>query len=386
MGTIQELNLSMKIALIQDSLLIKGGSERIFQYLVEEFSEADVFTLAYNPDKAWPEFRNHTIKTSWANRIVQTHSRFKIFFPVATQIFKNWDFTEYDIILSSSATVAKYISKFNGTHVCYCYFPTRAIWNSEKYFKKISFKSAVFRALLPVFKRIDSAAANRVDHFIGISEYTRRAIKDIYKREADVLYCPIEYNRFAEGMRFRKEDHYLIVSRLEPWKCLDYAIEAFNCSGRALRIIGTGEQGDELKAKARGNIKFLGSVDDDTLVEEYGKARAIIFTPILEYGLVPLEANAAGTPVIAIGQGGVTETMIPVNGLGPDSVHPTSIFYNELTPEALNGAIDDFESIHFDRKRLTMYAEKFSIPIFKQSIRKYVEDLMRIKYESAQDG
>lgn len=364
----------MKLALIQDSLLIKGGSERIFQYIVEEFQEADIFTLAYNPENTWPEFRKYTINTSWANRLIQTHSRFKLFFPVATKIFQNWNFNGYDVILSSSATVAKYISKFKGVHICYCYFPTRAIWNTEEYFGKKTLKSRVFGWLLPYLKQQDLSAAGRVTSFISISEDSRGAINKFYNRNADVLYCPIDHDRFLKGMENKKEGHYLIVSRLERWKNLEYAVKAFNNSGRSLKIIGTGEQEEYLKSISGDNIKFLGNVDDDTLVAEYGKARAVIFTPALEYGLVPLEANAAGTPVIAFGKRGVTETMIQYKINTSEGDYPTAVFFDEPSSTALNNAIDIFEKIHFDRDYLTGHAKKFSVSSFKQAIRNCVEN------------
>lgn len=366
----------MKLALIQDQLLTKAGSERIFNYMVEEFPEADIFALAYNPENTWPEFRKYKINTSWANHFIQTHSRFKLFFPLATKIFQNWDFNGYDVILSSSATVAKYILRFNGIHICYCYFPTRAIWNMEEYFGKKTFKSTIFELLLPYFKKQDLSAANRVTNYIAISEDSKRAIKKYYNRDADVLYCPIDCNRFEKGIDVKKDEHYLIVSRLERWKNLEYAIEAFNISGRYLRIIGSGEQEEYLKSISGENIKFLGNVDDDTLVAEYGRARAVIFTPALEYGLVPLEANAAGTPVVALGERGVTETMIPIGVNTNVGVSPTAIFFDEPSPEALNNALEIFEKAHFDREYLTRHAKKFSISSFKKALRTYVENAL----------
>ena len=367
-------NGKIRLALIQDSLLIKGGSERIFQYLVEEFSGADIFTLAYNPECTWPNFKKYRIITSFANRYIQSHFRFKIFFPVLIHIYKRWNLSGYDIILSSSATVAKYISRFNGTHICYCYYPTRAIWNPEAYFRETSLKKILFYWFLPYFKRKDLEAARRVDKFIAISKYSQQAIKDIYNREADVIFCPIDYEHFSKGLEVEKKNHYLIVSRLESWKCLDYAIEAFNRSGRSLKIIGSGEKSELLKALARDNIQFMGNVDDDTLVQEYGNARAVIFTPALEYGLIPLEANAAGTPVIALGKGGVKETMIGLDSLKISTQEPTAVFYNESSPEELNAAIKDFESRSFNRDALSKHAKEFSINKFKLKIRNYLEE------------
>ncbi|KFN39208.1 hypothetical protein KN63_02765 [Smithella sp. F21] len=366
----------MKLALIQDQLLTQAGSERMFQYMVEEFPEADIYTSAYNPQTTWPAFQNHQIKTSWTNYFIKNHGQFKTFYPLLANVFKYWNFYGYDIILSSSATVAKYISRFDGTHICYCYFPTRAIWNTDDYFNKStkSIKVLLFRVLLSYFKKQDIAAAQRVDKFIGISEYSRRAITQIYGKEADVLYCPIDFERFKQGNSEKKGNHYLIVSRLERWKKLDYAIEAFNLLKLPLKVIGSGADAEEIKAAASDNIQFLGNIDDASLVKEYGRAKAVLFTPELEYGLVPLEANAAGTPVIAYGRGGVTETMLPVNKQLTGSSFPTAVFFDEQTPKSLMAAINQFESLTFDRSALMRHAEKYNIPSFKKALRKYVDD------------
>lgn len=364
----------MKMALIQDSLLIKGGAERVFRYMTDAFPEADVLTIAYRADTTWPEFSDRKIITSPANRIVRSHNRFKNLFPLITYGYQFWDLRRYDVILSSSATAAKYISRFNGIHICYCYFPTRAIWNPDAYFNGNSVKVRLFRLLLPYLKKRDLAAAHRVHHYIAISDSSRLAIRKYYRRESDVLNCPIEFDRFKKGLRVKKNGYYLIVSRLERWKRLDYAIEAFNRSGRMLKIIGTGEDGPQLKAMAGDAIEFLGSVDDDKLVRAYGEAKALIFTPELEYGLIPLEASAAGTPVIALGRGGVTETMVPINRAVVTGKTPTAVFYDEQTPESLNAAIEAFEKMAFDRSALSRHAETYGIDSFKAGLRRQVED------------
>lgn len=370
----------MKLALIQDQLLTKAGSERMFQYMVEEFPEADIFTSVYNPNTTWPEFQKYKIITIWPNYFIKNHSQFKIFFPLLANVFKYWNFHGYDIILSSSATVAKYISRFDGIHICYCYFPTRAIWNTDAYFNKSNrdIKASLFRIMLPYFQKQDISASQRVSKYIAISEYSRHAIAQIYGREAEVLHCPVDVEHFRQGNSEKKEEHYLIVSRLERWKRLDYAIEAFNRLKLPLRIIGSGSDANEMKSMARSNIEFLGNVSDADLVKEYGRAKAVIFTPELEYGLVPLEANAAGTPVIAYGRGGVTETMCPVNqhfGIEKNLSSPSAIFFDEQSPDSLINAINEFEHTSFDRSDLVRHAERFNIPSFKRALRKYVEEV-----------
>jgi glycosyltransferase involved in cell wall biosynthesis len=366
----------MKIALIQDQLLIKGGSERIFQYMVEEFPEADIYTSAYNPLTTWPEFKKYTIRTTWTNYFIRNHDHFKNFYPLLTFVFQYLDLSGYQVILSSSATVAKYISRFNGTHICYCYFPTRAIWNTDAYFSasRKSIKVAFFRALLPLLKRHDIAAAKRVDKFIAISEYTSHAIAQFYDRKSEILCCPIDFDHFRQGNTEEKGNHYLIVSRLEHWKRVDYAIDAFNSLGLPLRIVGAGAEGSTMKRMAGDNIEFLGNIDDVELVKEYGRAKAVIFTPEMEYSLVPLEANAAGTPVIAYGKGGIAEIMHPFSRNAHEGEFPTAIFFYEQSPTALIAAIREFERMSFDREALVRHAEEYSVPSFKKALRKYVEE------------
>jgi glycosyltransferase involved in cell wall biosynthesis len=366
----------MKLALIQDQLLTTAGSERVFLYMVEEFAGADIFTLAYNPENTLPEFTKYQIKTSWMDKVIDSHNIFKILFPISTYVMQYMNLTDYDIIVSSSASIAKYISQYHGHHICYCYFPTRAIWNNDNYFRSSSnLASMLFNKLLPYFKRRDYGAAQRIDHFIAISKTSQRAIRNFYHRESEVLYCPIDYEKYSRGLTENKEDYFLIVSRLEKWKRVDYAIEAFNKLGLRLLIIGIGEDEKVLKAMANDNIEFLGWVEDEMVTKYFGRAQAVIFTPELEYGLVPLEANAAGTPVIALGRGGVQETMIPANGLDQIEIPPTAIFFQEQTSESLIQSIKLFEKTKFNREAISEYAKNFDIPIFKKKLRELVESL-----------
>lgn len=364
----------MKIALIQDQLLTTGGTERVFRYMVEEFSEADIFTLAYNQDTTLPHFRNYTIHTSWMNRWVRDHQRFSMAFPLVTWVMAHWDFSGYDLVLSSSATTAKYVSRLTGRHICYCYFPTRAIWTFEAYFgTNLGLKGRIFKALLPLFKRRDWESAQRIDKFIAISEFSREAIRRIYGKDSTVLFCPIEVDVFNAGRSQERGEHFLVVSRLQKWKLVDYVVEAFNRTGLPLKIIGGGPEESTLRSMAGDNIEFLGIVDDDTLIAEYGRARAVIFPPELEYGLIPIEALAAGTPVIALGRGGVLETMCAANRPRRDGDIPTAVFYDDPTAESLIGAIREFEKLEFSPDALVRHARRFDVPAFKARLRELVE-------------
>lgn len=364
----------MKIAIVHDYLCGIGGAERVFQYICEEFPEADAYALACNPSKTYPYFSTRKIRTTWLNNFVQSMDSFRWSFPIATYAMESIDLSKYDIVLSSSATVAKYVRVPNGRHICYCYIPTRAIWHFDQYFGN-NIKAKILKLILPYLRKRDYIAAQRINHFIAISNDSKNYIKQYYNRDADVIYCPIETDKFRPSDE--RGDHFLIVSRLEHWKRVDYAVEAFNKLGLPLRIIGTGKEESTLRSMAKSNITFLGAVDDEALAREYSKARAVIFTPFLEYGLIPLEANASGTPVICYGKGGITETMVPAGkGLKKDDA-PTAVFFYEQTAVSLIEAIHHFETYTFNSADLVRHASKWSVPSFKKNIRHTVEQYYR---------
>jgi glycosyltransferase involved in cell wall biosynthesis len=366
----------MKIALIQDQLLTSAGSERVFLYMAQEFQDADIYTLCYNPGTTWPEFRFLNVRTSILNNFIQTHVRFKALFLLSTYFMQVWNFSSYDLIITSSATTAKYIKNYSGKHICYCYIPTRAIWSFDSYFNdSANFKVKIFKAIIGYLKKRDFAAAKRVDQFIAISQSSADSIKNVYGRDSLVLFCPIDVDRFKFGVTSNKKEYFLIVSRLEKWKLIDYAIEAFNFLGLPLKIIGSGEESEHLRSMAAPNISFLGNVDDDTLVRFYGEALAVIFTPELEYGLVPLEANAAGTPVIALGRGGVLETMIGLDD--SRGRKPTAVLYSDPTSACLIDAVFKFQASTFIQKDLLLHASNFSIGSFQSRLRGLVSDFLK---------
>jgi glycosyltransferase involved in cell wall biosynthesis len=360
----------VRIALVHDYLCTIGGSERVFQYICEAFPDADVYTLSLNPRRVIPYFATkEDIRTTWMNPIVQTPAAFRVLFPIATYAMEALDLSAYDLVLSSSATVAKYVRAPNGRHVCYCYIPTRAIWHFDEYFGG-GIAGKVFKLLLPFLRKRDLKAVSHVDEFIAISEMTRGYIRQYYARSSTVLLCPIDLSAFAP--RADRGDAFLVVSRLERWKRLDYAIEAFTRLGLPLRVVGQGPEEARLRAIAGPNVTFLGAVDDATLAMEYARARAVVFTPFMEYGLIPLEANASGTPVIAYGKGGIEETMIPVNGVAPSSSSATAVFFYEQTPEAVIEAVRLFQQHEFDPAALVRHASAWSVPAFQAKLRSVV--------------
>lgn len=368
----------MKIALVHDYLCGIGGSERVFQYICEAFPEGDIYTLAYNPQNCFPFFRSQQVHTTWLNPLVQNATLFRWMFPLATRVMQRLDFSSYDLIISSSATTAKYITKKNAIHICYCYIPTRALWHFDAYFPH-SIKASLLKLALPYLQKKDLAAAQRIDRFITISEISKKYIEEYYHRESIVLPSPIDCSLFA--LSRKRDSHYLLVSRLEPWKRVDIAVQAFAKLGLPLRICGQGSEEARLRALATPNIEFLGEVDDETLAREYQRCKAVIFTPALEYGLVPLEAAACGTPVIAFGKGGIRETMIGANAencthfttaASSQQVKPTAVFFYEQTPQALAAAIEQFQQIEFDPYYLRNHALQWDVPAFKDKFRNVV--------------
>jgi glycosyltransferase involved in cell wall biosynthesis len=219
----------------------------------------------------------------------------------------------------------------------------------------------------------DVAAAQGVNQFIAISESTKLAIAKCYGANSNVLFPPVDLERFThEGIE--KKDYYLIVSRLERWKSLDYAIEAFNELGLPLIIIGHGADKERLQKMSKSHITFIGGVDDQALALDYAQAKAVVFTPELEYGLVPIEAIATGTPVIALGRGGALETMIGIND--PQGREPTAVFFPDPNKESLIEAMKIFKEVKFNSQALIAHAASFGIPEFRRKLRAMVSAYM----------
>jgi glycosyltransferase involved in cell wall biosynthesis len=334
--------------------------------MCDAIPEADVHTLALNRRRAIPYFATKGgVRTTWMNSLVRNPATFRLWFPVATWAMRHLDLSAYDLVVSSAATVAHHVRAPNGRHVSYCYTPTRAIWSFDEYFGD-SIKGRAFAALLPLMKRLELEAARDTDEFIAISRVSQAEIRRCYGRESRILHCPIDVTKFHPGDR--RGSHYLIVSRLEPSKRVDYAVEAFTRMGAELRVVGTGPEMARLRRMAGRNVHFLGAVDDATLAREYGAARALVYTPYNEYGLTPLEANASGTPVIAYGAGGTRETMIPAGDEGAAEI-ASAVFFEAQTATAVEEAVARFERLTFDPVMLRRHASRWDVRTFQTRLR-----------------
>jgi len=366
----------LRVLLIHDQMLTKGGSERVFTYLTDIFPEAEIFTSTYNPNTSIRFNRSKDLKVSnFFNAIIRNSTTFKFFFPILTYYFQFKNFKGYDLIISSSATCAKYVRNFNGKHICYCYVPTRAIWEIDNYFPRESLVKSFFKILLPYFKKRDLETSKYIDLYIGDSRESSRRIKKTYNSRTTYAYSPIEFSNYSSFFSSTKKDYYLLVSRLDYWKRVDVAVDAFNKNGRKLIIVGSGEAHKELSLKAKENIEFLNNVSDQELGKLYSSAKGVIFTCDLEHGLIPIEANACGTAVLCYGFGGVKDTMVNFNGKNSDKA--TAVFFYEQNFNSLNNALAIFEKIHFNSYNIRDNARKFSRNIFKDNIKSIVSSFLK---------
>src|SRR3989338_590093 len=329
--------MALKVALSHDWLNGMRGGEKCLEVFCELYPNSPIYTLFCEPGKVSSTIRKHTIIPSKLQAFPKIYSYYRYylsFFPGAVESF---DLEGYDLVISTSHCVAKGIRKGPRTlHICYCFTPMRYAWGLfEEYFGKNGL--LMKRALQHAIKRLkawDLRTADRVDHFVAISEHIRKRIKADYKREADVIYPPVDTDYFTPDPAVARENFYLIVSALVPYKKIEMAVQSFNELGLRLVVIGDGPEAVSLKRAAKKNIEFLGWQPDAVVRDCYRKARALIFPGEEDFGIVPVEMQACGGPVIAYGKGGALETV---------HFHQTGLFFNEPRPESLKKAVNDFD-------------------------------------------
>jgi len=373
----------MRVAIVHDWLTGMRGGEKCLEVFCELFPDADLYTLIHTNGSVTKIIEDRNIKTSFIQKIPGIEKYYRFFLPFFPLAIESFNLIEYDLILSSSHCVAKgIIPPPNAIHISYVYTPMRYVWDLyHDYFgnNRVNWFSEKIISIFAHYLRMwDAASSNRVDYFTAISRHIAKRVEKYYRRKADVIYPPVDCNKFAISERV--EDFYLIVSAFAPYKRLDIAIEAFNKMGLKLKIIGDGQDEKRLRRIARQNIEFLGWQDDNTLKEYYSKCKALIFPGEEDFGIVPVEAMASGRPVIAYGKGGALETVIPLNHKSEEK--PTGIFFYEQTPEALIGAVKYFEKNQekFDKNVVRNHAMRFDRKIFKEKIRNYIIE----KYEDYQ--
>ena len=369
----------MKVAIVQEWLVSVGGSDKVTRDLLNLFPGSDLFTIVYE-DKTLKELgiRANRIHTTFLQKSNFLRKHFRSFLPLFPYLVEQFDLSDYDIIISSSHTVAKgVITGPNQLHICYCHSPVRYAWDKyHEYLRdhglKSGFKNLIVRYTLHRLRLWDVVSSNRVDYFIANSHFVSRRIKKYYNRDSKVIYPPIEVDKFS--LNEDKHDYFVTASRLVPYKRIDIIIEAFNkMPEKRLLVIGDGPEMKRLKSIANDNVELLGYIREEELITKIGSAKAFVFAAEEDFGMLPVEAQACGTPVIAFNRGGARESV--VDGL-------TGIFFEEQTSESIINAVERFDKMSFDYKIIRKHSEKFSTDSFKKSIREYV----LTKYKDFQSG
>lgn len=329
-----------RLAIVHDWLTARGGAERLLEALLGLFPRAPVYTLVYDPRLfAGSVIAERPISTSFLNRIPGARRHYRSLLPLMPFAIEQLDVGGHDIVLSISDAVAHgVLTGPNQLHINYILTPMRYVWDLHKEYLKSRalrspIRSAGFRSLSHYLRLWDVAAAQRVDHFVAISHWVARRVWRAYRREAEVIYPPVDVDRFQPLTP--RQDYYITVSRLVPYKRVGMLVEAFNRLGLPLLIVGEGPERRSLEAEARPNVRFLGWQSDGDLALLLGRARAFVFGAEEEFGIAPLEAQAAGCPVIAYGRGGLRETIVGGQ---------TGLFFEEPSADSLLAAVEGFEA------------------------------------------
>jgi glycosyltransferase involved in cell wall biosynthesis len=321
----------MKIALVHDYLTQRGGAERVFELLCKHYPQADIFTSVYDP-KQTIDLGERIVNTTFLQKIPGAVKYFRLMAPLYFPAFRTLNLQDYDLIISSSTSFAKAVRKKpSSRHICFCHNVTRFLWDTETYLREYGdyrYFAPLIEQVFQMMRNVDLTYAQEPDLYIANSTVVARRIESIYGKKAIVINYPIDTSKFQFSNS--KDDYYLASARMISYKRLDIIIEAFNWLGWPLLISGSGPERDRLQSKALKNIEFVGHVTDAKRTELFSRSRSVIVAALEDYGLVPVEANASGTPVIAFGAGGVLDTQIPGK---------TGVFFKRQTPESLQAAL-----------------------------------------------
>jgi glycosyltransferase involved in cell wall biosynthesis len=358
----------MKTAIVHDWLTVLGGADLVVRIIHDIFPSAPIFTFVYNPDNMPDSFREIDIRTSFVQKLPFAKTRYRSYLPLFPVAVEQFDLSEFDLVISSSHCCAHgALSHAEALHLCYCYTPMRYAWDLyHSYAQSLGKLSRIAAApLLSFIRHWDFAAAQRVDKFVAISRAVRTRIRKRYRREADIIHPPVDTDSFRPVHPDDVDDYFFIMSRHVPYKKVDLAIRAFNTLKLPLVVAGDGPQTGYLKSIAGPTVKMLGRVPDSEARRLMARCKAFIFPQEEDFGLTPVEAQAAGRPVIAYGKAGALDTVI-------DGV--TGTFFHEQTPEALADTVASFRAEDFDPRTARRNAESFSIPEFKKAFERFARD------------
>jgi glycosyltransferase involved in cell wall biosynthesis len=370
----------MKIALVHDYLVQYGGAEKVLEALHEVWPKAPIFTSFVNKDTlSLLQVNRENIRPFLVSKLPFSHKLYKHFVPLYPTLFKYVNVGDADVVISSSTFAAKFIDVKKAAHICYLHTVPRFLWGYETELKEPVFLG-VDRLLKPVYKaglppiknalrRADYNAAQKVDFFVTNSKEVQKRIKKHYERDSYVIHPPVDIGKFGNKISEvagKGKDYYLLVSRLSEYKRVDIAVQAFNKLRLPLKVVGTGPQFGYLKSIAKDNVELVGKVSSSKVSQLFRGAEALIFPTHEDFGIVSVEAMAAGKPVIAYRVGGVTETV--VEGV-------TGEFFDKQTPGAIIEAVKKFKPSNYSGEACRKQAKKFSKGQFKRKMKFFVEEI-----------
>lgn len=368
----------MKIALVHDHLAQDGGAENVLREIAQIFPDAPIYTLLYDSQNANSFFKNKKIYTSFLEKLPLVKKKYQLFLPLMPYAVESFSFSNYDVVLSDTSSFAKgIITNPRTLHICYCHTPTRYLWSDaftpinplEKHFLAKYFVrpiSKYYRGRLRIWDRL---AADRVDEYIANSHFIKDRIKKYYRKDATVIYPPVEIDRFKindPSTEVGASNYFLVGGRLVNYKRYDIVIEAFNRLNIPLKVFGSGPEEKKLRRMAKkSNIQFLGRVSEEEKAKLYSKCLAFLHPAEEDFGITVVEAMASGRPVIAYGAGGALETVIDGK---------TGKFFDEQNWAALAEAIVRFKNSDYNSEQIRAHARNFSVEKFRENISKYVEE------------
>ncbi len=351
-----------RVAISHEWLTIPGGSEKVVVALLDLVPQAELLTTVYNPDGGWPAaITQRTVRPSSLNRIPGAWTHYPKLLPLMDRAFRSFDVSEYDLVVSSNHACAKNVRTHDRPgsrvrHVCYCHTPMRYVWDPSflegEQLGRIG--GTVLKAAIPRLRRTDLRGAAQVDEFVANSSFVAERIHSTYGRPSTVVHPPVEVERFLDRSR-APEDFYLVFGRLVPYKKADVAVAACELLGRDIVVAGTGRDLPRVEAAAGPHTTFAGRVSDEEVASLFSRARALLFPGLEDFGIVPVEAQAAGLPVIAYGKGGARDSVV-------DGV--TGVLYDDPSPAGLAAAIERFEGLDLADGALRDHARGFAAEVF----------------------
>ncbi|MEY8214536.1 MAG: glycosyltransferase family 4 protein [Colwellia sp.] len=364
----------MEIAIVHDWLVEAGGAEKVLAELINIYPQAEIFSaVEYLSDSQRNSILNgKCVTTSFIQKLPRSRN-YKKYFSLMPIAMANLDLSRFDLVISSSSSVAKgVITGPDQLHICYCHSPMRYAWDLQHQYLKESglergFKGFLAKFMLHKMRSWDVISSFNVDHFIANSNFIARRIKKVYRRQADVIYPNVAVEDFK--VIEKKSDYYFTCSRMVPYKKIDLIVEAFaNMPDKKLVVIGDGPEMNKVKSKSAKNIELMGYQSFDVLKERMANAKAFVFAAEEDFGIVPVEAQACGTPVIAFGKGGALETV---------KENISGIFFKEQSAHSLTDAVERFEQMTFDVLKIRDHAETFSTERFRLQIENLIFEKLK---------